>query len=137
MENLYLSEYLEEIEKHIVIEGDEHTIYAYLLNNDAENTIILSGFVCSRGTLVDSLEAVETYLEKGFAPVLAKPFANEFSVEKEVKAEDIDIDFEDNAITVTINHIIFLVIDLEQGKSFSLGLAEEGPYGFPLGTGQN
>ncbi len=127
---IYITEYNKLENRNLVIDSDQHSIWAYVL--DSENRIEFDGFICSRGTLVDTSSNVKEFIENDFQPPLTKNIANEFSIQSEIKNEDIKIFWNDNLIRILINETEFLKMDTLNKKSYSKAVSESGPYGIPL-----
>ncbi len=130
MEPIFLSQFNSELDRHLVIEGDEFAVWAYILNS-AEDNIEIDGFLCSRGLILDALKEVETYIEKGMAPPLSKEYANEFSIHAELETEDITVAWEADSVFILIKGEEYLELDLTEKKSYSKAIAMAGPYGEP------
>jgi len=128
--DIYITRHIDLIQKDIVIEGDEHSIWAYLL--DSENNIVLDGFVCSRGTIVDSTTLVKDFIDKGFAPPLSKDFKNDFSIQSDLNSADISIKVNKRVIEVLIFDEVYLTMDYMNLKSHSKSISKSGAYGLPL-----
>lgn len=129
MEDIFISKRIPIGDHQIVIEGDQHTIWAYIFLN---KKILFDGFLCSRGTLIDNLDEVKMFIDKSCAPPLAKSFSNKFSIQKEVTKDDFSIECKESIVHISINGIEFLRMDIINKKSYSLGVLKEGPYGYPI-----
>ncbi len=56
-EEIFISEFSYDHNKTIIIEGDENSIWVYLLDSsNKENTIECDGFLCSRGTIIETVQ---------------------------------------------------------------------------------
>ena len=131
-----MSYHLAEINRTLVIDGDGFSIWVYLLQEDDES-IDFSGFLCSMGTVVDSDAEVERFLQEGNQPPLQKEFENEYSVVGEVVPEDISVEVLDSEnLTVSVKGRQYLLLDLAERQSYSIAVAEDGPYGYKLMTAE-
>lgn len=131
MSKLYLSDYNQALDRVLVIDGDEHSVWAYILGED-QQSIAFNGFLCSRGNLVESPDEIQQYLEKGMNPPLLKLLANEHAVQKEVSAENISILWDDESANVFINQELFLVMNIAAQTAYSKVVLEDSPYGLVL-----
>ncbi len=127
---IYITEYNKLENRNLVIDSDQHSIWAYVL--DSDNKVELEGFICSRGTLVDTSSKVREFVENDFQPPLTKNIGNEFSIQSDITKEDIKIFWNDNLIQILINETEFLKMDTLNKKSYSKAVSEPGPYGIPL-----
>jgi hypothetical protein len=117
----------------VVVEGDEHSVWAYVLKHSQESIgFELDGFICSLGPLIECSDDVKTSIDQCLSPPLLKEYANEFSLQPEIKNEHITIDWHGNEISIKVNGIVFLIMDIENRKSYSKGVSKNGPYGIPL-----
>lgn len=128
--NIFLTKVNQSEAQTLVIEGDEHSVWAYLLNSSQK--VELDGFICSRGTLVESGDKVREFLDKGFQPPLVEALSNENSVQLEINEESIKIHWENGVIQVLVHSKQFLKMDIHKKISYSLAISKEGPYGTPL-----
>jgi|GEM_PF-6751183 len=127
MEDLFISSYDANSDHHLVIEGDEEAVWAYLLN--ADNQILLHGFLCSLKEPVDELEIP---VDKGKPPPLVKRFANEYSVIPDLKEEQVQVKWSGRRAYVHIDECLYLVVDIDTRRAASKALSKPGQYGFPL-----
>lgn len=134
MTEIYLTKLIENGNREIVVEGDEHSIWTYVINHeDVSNGIELDGFVCSRGTLLHDSKEVEKYIESDFAPPLMKEYSNKYSIQRDIEDRDIEISWSGNLISIDLKGVEFLVMDLKKRQSFSKSVVKIGPYGIPIG----
>ena len=130
---IFISDFNEEVNKTLVVEGDEHTIWAYVLNSlDGQNNIEFQGFLCSRGTLVEEESEIGDYIDQGFAPPLLRSFSNEYSVQEEITANNISIFWDKEKVGVLVDEVTYLILDYTNKVAYSKGVLEESPYGRPL-----
>ncbi|AHM58326.1 hypothetical protein D770_00250 [Flammeovirgaceae bacterium 311] len=135
--DLYLSFHLAEIGRTLVIDGDGFSVYAFLLKED-EETIDFDGFLCSTGTLVDNEAEVGRYIQEGNQPPLMKQYANEFSVVKDLKAEEVGVEVLDQeTLAVSIRGKQYLLLDSAEKQAYSIAVSEDGPYGYVLMSGDD
>ncbi|WP_375238886.1 hypothetical protein [Aurantibacter sp.] len=127
---IYLTVFNESEKRNLIIDSDQHSIWAYLL--DSQNQIEFDGFLCSRGTLVESNEKVKEFIEMDFQPPLIKRVANEFSIQIGITNENIKIDWKNNLIRILINDTEFLKMDTLNKKSYSKAISEKSVYGIPI-----
>ena len=133
MNEIYLSEINEKQNREVVVEGDDHSIWAYVLKHSEESIgIEFDGFICSRGTLVETSKEIKEYINKAISAPLMKRYSNEYSVQSGIKNENIKIDWNGNEISIKLNGIDFLIMDIENRKSYSKSTSEKGPYGIPI-----
>lgn len=131
-EEIFVSEINETIERAIIIDGDEHTVWAYLLKMvNEEQELLFEGFICSRGTIVDESTDVNEYIDKGFQPPLLRNYRNEFSMHKNLTNEDFEIiwEIENNRVKVLLKKELYLIMDYKHESSYSKSISNEGPYG--------
>ncbi|EMR01332.1 hypothetical protein [Cesiribacter andamanensis] len=132
-EDLYLSYYLTELSKSVIIEGDGITVWVYVLKED-EETVDFGGFLCATGQPIDDNSEIERYLMEGNQPPLHQDYANEHSVVENLQADDIGVEvLGTDKITVSIRKKVYLILDLAQKQSHSIALSQDGPYGMVLG----
>ena len=131
-DTIYISQHINSINKDIVIEGDKHSVWAYLLDPENENQIVLDGFICSKGTIVDSMEIIKDFISEGFAPPLCKDFINDYSIRNDLKEDDIQILISKDSIDIRIADVKYLSMDFNKLKSYSKAISNAGPYGFPI-----
>lgn len=128
--DIYITEFNETENRKLIIDSDEHSVWAYIL--DSENKIELDGFLFSCGTIVESIENIQEFIDKDFQPPLAKRFENKFSVLSGIKNENIKIIWGENLIKIFLNGIEYLVMDILNRQSYSKAISEKGAYGNPL-----
>lgn len=117
----------------LVIEGDEHSIWAYLTDEET-NDVVLDGFICSLGTIVESTSEVKAYIDSGFAPPISKQFSNEYTIQSDIKVSDIKVNWTSKNVLVAINHVEFLRMNWLTKVSYCRGVSSSGPYGQPLNS---
>jgi len=133
MNEIYLSKINEEQNREVIVEGDDHSVWAYVLKHSEESIgIEFDGFICSRGTLVESSKEIKDYMNNAISAPLMKRYSNEFSIQREIENKDIEIDWNGNEISIKLNGIDFLIMDLKNRKSYSKSISENGPYGIPI-----
>lgn len=129
-EEIFISDFNYELNKNLVIEGDENSVWAYIVDNSSEELLIeLDGFLCSRGKLIESTSEAKQFVKKGFAPPLHREFANEFSIHKNITSDEISILWEELRVKVLIKNETYLILDLENKISYSKSISKNGPYG--------
>lgn len=131
MEDIYLSDFNQKLNRVVVVEGDQHSIWAYLLKEDQKG-IDFEGFLCSRGTMIQNSDEIQQYMEAGMAPPLFQALANEFSVQEAIENKDITIIWKNQAANIFINEVLFLILDTENRVAYSKAVAEDSPYGLVL-----
>ncbi|WP_405369818.1 hypothetical protein [Nonlabens sp. Asnod2-A12] len=128
-EEIYISDSFGDF--NVVVEGDEHSLWAYVFENvNEEYQILCDGFICSRGLIVQSNEDVKTYIEKGSQPPLMEEYASTVAVQENLSPTDISISINMVEIIVEVKNIPFLKIDFEHLKPYSKAVSKDGPYGF-------
>ena len=133
MSDIYKSEILEDPNLVVIVEGNEYSVFAYIMKNSNTEPIILQdGFLCSRGTILQSASEIQEYIKNGVSPPLISEFSNDYSVVEKISNESINIAFENNMVKIYINEDLYLKMDINTGISFSKALSKEGPYGRPL-----
>jgi hypothetical protein len=133
MTEIYLTKLIENGSREIVVEGDDHSIWTYVIShNDERKGIEFDGFVCSRGTMVLDSEEVKKYIDSDFAPPLMKEYSNEYSIQREIEGKDIEISWCGDYVSVILKGVEFLVMDLKKQQSFSKSTIKIGPYGIPI-----
>lgn len=135
MKSLLESRYDYEMNKCVLVQGDIHSVWAYVIDiTDNKDEIEFDGFICSRGTLILDEDEIEKYIndDQGYAPPLLTEYKNEFSIMYDLVESDISIDWENNIVRIFMKGIEYLVMDIDAQKSYSKGISKSGPYGFPL-----
>ena len=131
-QNIYISEVNENIGLAIIIESDEHSVWAYILNvKDSQQKLVFAGFVCSRGTVVKESSEVQSYVEKGIAPPLMHEFKNEFSILDSLSTNDFFVEWLEyaNEVRVEVKEELYLIMDYSAKVSYSKSISVNGPYG--------
>ncbi len=133
-ETIYISKHLDSIKKDLIIEEDKHSIWAYLLDSESENDnkIVLDGFVCSTGTVVEKSSDVREYIDNDFAPPISEDFINDFTIQKELQEKDFNIETSNKGVIISIKGTEFLILDFINSNSYSKAVSKPGPYGFPF-----
>lgn len=129
---IYIAKYLDLIKKDLIIEEDLHSIWIYLLDPEKDNKIILDGFICSTGTILENTSDVKKYIDQDFSPPISKDYSNDFSIQKDLSETDFRIDATDNRVSIFIKDSCFMILDLTYMKSYSKSVSKAGPYGFSL-----
>jgi hypothetical protein len=133
MKEIYISKINEEQNREIVVEGDDHSIWAYVLKHSEESIAIeFDGFLCSRGTIVETSKEIKEYINKVISAPLMKKYSNEFSIQRGIENENIEIDWKGNEISIKLNGIIFLIMNIKNRKSYSKSISKKGAYGIPI-----
>ncbi|WMJ75487.1 hypothetical protein RCC89_20330 [Cytophagaceae bacterium ABcell3] len=132
-EKIFITTYDEESKRSVVIDEDDHAIWAYLTLPDAME-VDFPGFICSVKQPVSEVEDPSIYFKQGVAPPITKSFSNEFTFLPEVKASQFSVEWDEQAshVKVLVNAQVFLVMDYVNRCSYSKGLSSESPYGLPL-----
>jgi HSP20 family molecular chaperone IbpA len=128
--DIFLTLYNDEENYSLVIDGDEHSIWVYVLNSEGD--IYFEGFLCSRGTVAKTSEEIEEYISQNFQPPLLKEFENKFSIQQNIDKENIEIKWKNGQIHISINQVEFLKMDILNKTAYSKSISSEGPYGIPL-----
>ncbi|RCS28225.1 hypothetical protein DUT90_01195 [Polaribacter sp. WD7] len=134
-EALLQSEYNYEMNKCVLVQGDIHSVWAYVIDiTDNRDEIEFDGFICSRGTLIDNSNEIEAYInhDQGYAPPLLSEYKNEYSIINDLIENDIKIDWKDNIVRILIKGIEYLKMDLDTKMSYAKGISKSGAYGIPL-----
>jgi hypothetical protein len=126
---IYITKQIDSQSRELIIESDDFSIWAYLMDSENENNIILDGFICSLGKVLDSTAEVKDYIEKGYAPPISKDFLNDFTIQNDITEKDIDIKVDSKGISIYIRDLKFLEMDLINLYSFSRSISKSGPYG--------
>ncbi|GAA4841762.1 hypothetical protein [Algivirga pacifica] len=115
----------------LIIEEDQKSIWAYLL--DHKQGIIMDGFLCSTGTLVNSQQEIKAAIDRGLAPPLQTKFKNNHSIQTNLSEKIISVDwYSPNQILIYINDILYLKMLSDEQVSYSLAVNQDGPYGKQL-----
>ena len=129
-EPIFKTHRLDSIGRIIVIEEDENSIWVYLMGPD-EKSIGMDGFLCSVVEPVDLID--EDFRAKRIPPPLLKKYANEFSFNDSVDPDKLVIEFDEILfIDIIYEDELLLRMDIKCRKSYSKGLAIDGPYGNKL-----
>lgn len=117
----------------ISIKGDDNAVWVFVYQVEGDSLdIIMDGFLCSRGEILENqLETIE-YVQRGEAPPICREFASEECVVYGLAEDDIDVIWGDKKIDVQIFGETYLLLDLETRKSYSKAVKVEGVYGLPL-----
>lgn len=137
-DDIFVSEINRELNRAIVIDGDQHTVWAYCMEmiND-EQELLFDGFLCSRGTIVTESEEVQNYIKNGLQPPLMEEYKNEFSIHSAIINDDFKTKWDRNTIKVYINETLYLVMNMKDQISYSKSIIKEGPYGEPISKYEN
>ena len=131
MNDIFLSQSNSQLHLNFVIEADEHSIWAYL-TNEVTNEIIQDGFLCSRGTILESASEVKAFIDRGIAPPILKQYSNKYTLQADIHQNDIKICWKTETAEVFVNEVRFLSMNWLIKKSCSLSVSTPGPYGHPL-----
>jgi hypothetical protein len=131
MKDIFLTHNNPQLQMNLVIEGDEHSIWAYL-TNEVTNEVILDGFVCSNGTILESTSEVKGFIDSGISPPISRQYSNEHTLQPQIGRNDIRINWTTETVDVLINEVPFLQMNWLTKKSYSRSVSTPGPYGQPL-----
>lgn len=124
--------YNSELGKLVVIDNDEHSVWAFLMDAETQE-IELDGFICALSQPFVSQSEVEKLLEDGFAPAITKEFASEFAYQPNALEKEFVAEWqEDGYLFIYLDGELVLVMDLDDEVSFSKSISENGPYGLAL-----
>jgi hypothetical protein len=136
MENeefILLESYNSEQGKILILDNDEHSIWAFVMDAETQE-IIFDGFVCSLSEPFTSEKEVEKLLEEGFSPAITKEFASDFAHQPKALEKEFSAEWQDDGyVFIYIDSELILVMDLEEEVSYSKSVKENGPYGLVLG----
>lgn len=133
MEEIYISDLNEDLGIEIIVEGDPYSIWAYAVKVvDYKPSIEFDGFLCSRGPLPESILDVKGYVDDGHQPPLLKELSNKHSVKKDVREDDITIQWNGNMVSVYLFGELFLKMDIDQKLSYSRAINKSGSYGIAM-----
>lgn len=137
-EEIFVSEINAQLKKAIVIDGDQHTVWAYCMEmiND-EQELLFDGFLCSRGTTVNESEDVKQYISNDLQPPLMAAYKNEYSIHNSIVNSDFKIEWNGENVNVYINDTLFLIMDTKNKISYSKSINQKGPYGIPISAYKN
>lgn len=135
---IFISEINDQINKALVIDGDQHTVWAYCMEmiND-EQELLFNGFLCSRGTIVNKSEDVKRYIGNDLQPPLLETYTNEYSIHNSIVNSDFQIEWKSEVVKVYINQTLYLIMDMKNRISYSKSINQEGPYGIPISKYMN
>lgn len=131
MNDIYLNHSNAQLNMNFVIEGDDHSIWTYL-TNVLTNEVIQDGFLCSRGTILESASEVKTFIDSGIAPPISKQYSNEYTLQPVIQEDEITINWTTDTVEVFVSDVRFLSMNWLTKKSYSLSVSTPGPYGHPL-----
>lgn len=118
--------------KILVIDNDEHSIWAFLMDSETQE-ILFDGFVCALSQPFENEAAVESLIEEGGAPAITKEFASDLAVQADALDKEFAAEWEDDGyVFVYLGEELVLVMDLEEEVSFSKAVKKDGPYGYAL-----
>ncbi len=133
MKEIYLEILNKNQERSLIIEGDAYSVWAYLLlNREDGHEIEMEGFICSRGTVLESDDQVMDFIRNGLSTPLVKEYQSEFSVQKNISNEDFSVEWSDEVITIQLKEEVFLIMDLIRNIACSKSVSKKGIYGTPL-----
>lgn len=118
-------------ERMLMIEEDEYSIWAYLLQPDMQG-IDFDGFICAIVDPETMKINPKDATKNGNATPLTSVFANQYSYVKEVTKKDIGIVWKQDTIKITVKNELYLIMDLETKTSFSKALSTDCYYGNKL-----
>ncbi|MEP5341271.1 MAG: hypothetical protein ABJL44_16910 [Algibacter sp.] len=78
------------------------------------------------------VKEIKDYINNAIPAPLMKRYSNEFSIQREIESKDIEIVWNGNEISIKLNGIDFLIMDLKKQKSYSKSTSENDPYGIPI-----
>jgi hypothetical protein len=131
-EFILLESYNSENGKILVVDNDEHSIWAFLMDAETQE-IEFDGFVCSLSEPFKTEEEVEKLIEDGFSPAITQAFASEYAHQPKALEYELNAEWQDDGyVFVYLNEELVLVMDLEENISFSKSVKENGPYGMAL-----
>ena len=139
-EEIFVSAINERLERAIIIDGDEHSVYAYCMKMIGdEQELMFHGFICSRGTVVNLSKDVGMFINQDLQPPLMEEYRNEYSVGESILNEDFRIEWEEKekVIKVFLSDVLYLIMDMESQTSYSKSVSKEGPYGRPIDEYKN
>ena len=131
-EQIYIALHFDSINKDLIIEEDDHSIWAYILDSERDNKIVLAGFICSTGTIVKKSSDVKEFIKKDFAAPISEDFINSFTIQKDLQEADFKIDISDSKVTIFIKDTRFVILDFVHSNSYSKSVSKPGPYGLPI-----
>ncbi len=112
----------------LVIEEDAYSVWAHMLSSDKES-IDFEGFLCSvvapKLSKNDTLESTKDTKEMP----LPTSLSNYYSYVRNLKNEDIQIDWEKDRVSVYIRNVPYMIMDLNTKTSYSKSLAKDCIYG--------
>jgi hypothetical protein len=129
---VYISKHLDSIKMDLIIEEDKHSIWTYLLDPINGNKIILDGFICSTGTIVENTSDVKRYIDQDFSPPISQDYSNEFSIQRDLTEMDFRIETTNNGVSIFIKDSCFVILDLIGMNSYSKSVSKPGPFGSPI-----
>ena len=131
MDDIFLSHHNYQLQLNLLIESDEHSIWAYLID-DTSNETIQDGFLCSKGTILASSTEVKSLIDSGLAPPISQQYANQFTLQPNIQEKDIKVNWSDETVEILLHEVLFLRMNWQTKKSFSRSVSTPGPYGNPL-----
>ncbi|MEW7291678.1 hypothetical protein [Aquimarina sp. 2304DJ70-9] len=112
----------------LIIEEDAYSVWVHVLSPD-RGDVDFEGFLCS---VVDSKllkkDIPERIEDKKEIP-LPISLSNHYSYVRNLKNEDIQIDWEKDQVSVYIRNVLYLIMDLTTKTSYSKSLAKDCIYG--------
>ncbi len=124
--------YNSEINKLVIIDNDEHSIWAFLMDSETQE-IEFDGFVCALTAPFENEDAVEKIIEEGGAPAITQEFASEFALQANALEKEFTTEWgDDGYLFIYMDGELVVVMDLEDQVSFSKSVKQDGPYGLAL-----
>lgn len=128
-EYVLLESYSPEYDKIIVLDNDEHSIWAFVMDGDSQE-IEYDAFVIGLTDPFDSEDDVQALIDQGYAPPMLAEYASETCLDPHALKKDFSIQWmEDGWVEISINGKQQVLIDLDEEAVFTKAVKLNGPYG--------
>ena len=128
-EFVLLEEFSAEHGKIIVLDNDEYSIWAFVLDAQTQE-IEIDVFVCSLSQPFEDEEEVEQMIENGYSPAITTFFASDSAVKPNALKSEFSVKWiEDGWLELFMDDQLVVMIDLDQEEAFTKAVCEDGPYG--------
>lgn len=129
-EFVLLEDYSVEYGKIVVIDNDDHSIYAFILDAETQE-IEFDAYICSLSEPFENEEDVQDLIDLGFAPAITYEFASDEAVIPDALQKQFEARWiEDGWLEILLDGNLITLIDLDEEQSYCKSIAEDGPYGY-------
>lgn len=128
-EYVLLESYSPEYDKIIVLDNDEHSIWAFVMDGDSQE-IEYDAFVISLTEPFQTENEVQELIDQGYAPPILAEYASDTCVDTHALKKDFSVRWMDDGwVEILINGKQQVLIDLDEEAVFTKAVKANGPYG--------